>query len=88
MYKNKPWTNCTRPITHLIIQSGGGTGVIHAISTSPNAVYTIQNNSEEVKCLDIDPALGFRPDLAAAAWNQFLIISDASVSAFIFLVYW
>ena len=63
------------------VATGGKAGIIHAISANPNSVYTIQNNREEVKCLDINPALGFtyRLNLTAAAWEQFLIVSDTSV---------
>ena len=59
--------------------AGGDAGTLHAVSSAPHVVYTIQKDSQEVKCLDIGPALGFRPDLSAAAWNQNIIVSDASV---------
>ncbi|KAL5256307.1 hypothetical protein ACHWQZ_G011506 [Mnemiopsis leidyi] len=62
--------------THLL--SGGEDGTIHAISSAPHVIHTVQNDSQEVKCLDIGPALGFKPDLSAVAWNQYVIASDTS----------
>ena len=59
--------------------AGGDAGTLHAVSSTPHVVHTIQKDTEDVKCLDISPALGFRPDLSAAAWNQNIIVSDASV---------
>ena len=43
-------------------------------------IYTLHDNSNEVACLDLSPALSFQPKLSAAAWAHVVVLSDKSVS--------
>ena len=64
-------------ITH---STAGEQGHVHALSASPYTLYTLHGTTGEISWLDMDPALGFRPDLTAAAYNQHVLIADSSVS--------